>query len=80
MKNGDKPAFPSVHPVLEGYSEDSGLTKREYFAAKAMQGLIASTVNMSGGVWLGVSHPESNENLATVSCVIADALLEELEK
>jgi hypothetical protein len=32
------PAFPSTHP----HGQDEGMTLRDYFAAKAMQGIIAS--------------------------------------
>lgn len=39
--NPNHAAFPKVVP--EGHSEVyHGLTKREYFAAKAMQGLLAN--------------------------------------
>jgi len=42
------PAFPTNNwqktvPMSSGYSE--GMTLRDYFAAKAMQGLLASEVN-----------------------------------
>lgn len=41
--NGNKPAFP-IHPDWRSINDksDLGITKREYFAAIAMQGLIAS--------------------------------------
>lgn len=35
------PAFPFVEPPTAGYSIAKGMTLRDYFAAKAMQGLIA---------------------------------------
>lgn len=37
MKNADEPAFPIQDNILE-----KGLTKREYFAAMAMQGILAN--------------------------------------
>ncbi len=44
MKNGDKPAF--LEKIIEhprgGNEKSFGLTKREYFAAMAMQGLCAN--------------------------------------
>lgn len=40
--NPEDPAFPSTGKVLSGISEYGGLTKREYFAALAMQGYLAS--------------------------------------
>lgn len=44
MKNGDQPAIPNALAVRtnDGYMSTSGLTKRELFAAMAMQGLMAN--------------------------------------
>lgn len=73
MKNGDMPAMPL--PQSE-YSENythgkwDGLTKREYFAAMAMQGLLTCAMDT------GASISEFAED----SVVAADALLAELEK
>jgi hypothetical protein len=40
----NEPAFPQVDPVLNefnpNYKKDRGMTLRDYFAAKAMQGLV----------------------------------------
>lgn len=52
-----------------GMQEFQGLTKREYFAGLAMQGLLAKE-----GVW------SSDEILAQRSIEIADELLKQLEK
>ena len=49
MNNADKPINPfneidwnrSSNEVTTYYSQESGLTKREYFAGLAMQGLIS---------------------------------------
>ena len=38
-----EPAFPAMHFDLA--DNEHGLTMRDYFAAKAMQGLLASEVN-----------------------------------
>lgn len=46
----------------------AGLTKREYFAAMALQGMVASHL---GGTW---------ETLAKVSVIAADALIKELNE
>lgn len=42
MNNSDKPAFPAVNDSSTDAQSfyEPGLTKREYFAAIAMQGLI----------------------------------------
>jgi hypothetical protein len=42
MKN--IPAFPKT-PFIELGTPQNGMTLRDYFAAKAMQGLLASEVN-----------------------------------
>lgn len=38
MKNSDQPAFPADSQT----QTDGGLTKREYFAAMAMQGILSN--------------------------------------
>ena len=40
-KNGESCAYPTGH---EGYEGDPGLTKRELFAAMAMQGMLSNDV------------------------------------
>ena len=67
------PAFPehiAVTEVGDTYSGETGMTLREYFAAKAMQGICAHE-----NTW-GCSIPE----IANKSVALADALLLELEK
>lgn len=70
MENKDKPAFSvtikdngnPTHPTA------MGLSKREYFAAIAMQGLLACR------------YPISKEDIARESVSQADELLKALEK
>jgi hypothetical protein len=77
MNNSDMPAMPcSVSEKVEGsmglitnYITCHGLTKREYFAAMAMQGAI-SNPNFNGDITLA----------ARDAVAAADALLKELEK
>lgn len=65
MNNADKPAMPNYHPDGVEYGSP-GLTKREYFAAMAMQGLMTKQgVNREMIVQMAISH--------------ADAMLKELE-
>lgn len=65
MNNADSPAFSVLRTI--------GLTKREYFAGLAMQGLLAnSAYNKS------VEVTAANLSLAAVIC--ADSILAELEK
>lgn len=75
MKNGNKTAFPEHPPTPNGLGGEeyslvygsSGLTKREYFAAMAIQGMLAA----------GMVDPPY---LSGLSIRYADALLAELEK
>lgn len=62
MTQPNDPAFP-VSPA--DYSAKHGLTKREYFAAMAMQGLLANGSRGSSGV-------------CSVAMWYADALIEKL--
>ena len=76
MKNADKPISPVLtqSPSLQN-DTSLGLTKREYFAGLALQGLISSfTEKASYGGW-------GTEMEATIKCAIdyADELLKQLE-
>ena len=61
-ENGDAPSSPCF--------TRTGLTKREYFAGLAMQGLIPSTIE----------YGEGNRSQAVLAVTMADALLKELDK
>lgn len=66
MNNGDIPVHPINSPVVGTHY---GLTKREYFAAMAMQGLLAKE-----------ERTGSREDFASDAVKYADALLNELAK
>lgn len=69
MDNKDKQAFAAIATDGNEIYRQSGLTKREYFAAMAMQGFC--------------SIPNTGltaEGFAKKAIQIADALLAELEK
>lgn len=76
VENKDLPAFASVAiSGNDGYQQD-GLTKREYFAAMAMQALLSNP---------NIKRPEQNANLkndlkvfASIAVEYADAVLAEL--
>ena len=69
MKEKKTIANDCSFPVIAGnYLVDSGLTKREYFAAMAMQGLLSH---------YGTSYSVQNTMEAVY---MADALIEELNK
>jgi hypothetical protein len=63
MSNANKGAFPSDTPI----GRDGGLTKLEYFAGLAMQGIVARQ-------WYNA------DGMAADAVVCARALLAELEK
>jgi len=74
--NKDKQAFASA--ALSGYKylQEFGLTKREYFAAAAMQGILA---NAELRRRLEEKNTLEVDYLAQLSLKYADALLIELE-
>lgn len=77
MENKNKPAYPLTdlpHSKDDKHGDYDGLTKREYFAAMAMQGLCAN---------LNVSSDTTSEYTAQLyanyAVNIADELLKQLE-
>lgn len=71
-------AFPITTLIDGNWTKDhpqdkSGLTKREYFAAKALQGLTANYLRENIIGW-GI------ENYAVEAVELADALIEQLNK
>ena len=77
MKNLEQPIAPCIlPPFMNGGKDDpmpfKGLTKREYFAAMAMQGLCQGYFDKQNDI-----RPAE---IAEASVFIADALLNELEK
>ena len=79
MSNRDKPAFPSADSQPFGWQvtgelpkKIQGLTKREYFAGLAMQGLCADPNNHD--LFSSIEHAAQN------AVAIADAILAELER
>jgi len=71
MTDGNNNAFTSPLPNGQQYKDDSnydGLTKREYFAAMAMQGLLAR------------ASTGSSSQYADLAVDCADALIQQLNK
>lgn len=62
------PAFPANHFDLA--KSEHGMTQRDYFAAKAMQGILASR---------NTPKSATNEEIARVSYYLADTMLKERE-
>ena len=85
MKNADKPIYPTTSQKINETEffeynlpnkekQYSGLTKREYFAGLAMQGLLALPDKGTFG-----SFDEAIEWMCEVSVKFADELLKQLE-
>lgn len=68
MENGNEP----INPVYfkDGELNCLGLTKREYFASLAMQGMLANNLN--------VPNTPNVEYVARLSVIAADELLKQL--
>lgn len=62
----------TIYPVVntEGYVREWGLTKREYFAAMAMQGLLANEAHSY----------RTNLLLAEYAVIVSDELINALNK
>ena len=72
-QNTGGPAFPFVDS--HDAPSHSGMTLRDYFAAKAMQGLLSSI-----GEWTtGIPNVEFSESVAEDAYWIADAMLKARE-
>lgn len=85
MKNSDMPiAFVDDSDVeyVDQCRPLRGLTKREYFAGLAMQGLTNSAFKYmsEGDGYATEAAMAMMRDIGKVSCDIADALLAELEK
>ena len=64
----NQPAFPAMHYDLA--DNEHGLTMRDYFAAKAMTGLLTAEI----------VGEYSNEHVAEIAYRIADAMLKAREE
>ena len=63
------PAFPHQYGASEHGASEQGMTLRDYFAAKAMQGLCVD----------GLSNVLMTHQIAKMSFNIADAMLKQRE-
>ncbi len=69
IKDLRKPAFP----VPDDASEEPGMTLRDYFAAKAMQGFIIANLYSNH---MQVSYSTACREMALDAYELADAMLE----
>lgn len=71
------PAFPQNDATVNRVNNHDGMSLRDYFAAKAMQGLVVN----EGDAWLveqvGRDSPVEKrvQAIATASFILADAML-----
>lgn len=88
MKTNPNDPVTAVRSKLKGLDLDvhDGLTKRELFAAMAMQGFITSTFTNTGGQAVGFTGVDGKTKSATPEVIAqnsikyADALITELNK
>ena len=73
IENGSLPTVP-VMDECEKIGQHYGLTKREHFAAMAMQGYLANSLIIDSCTNVSVDY------IASSSIEFADALLKELAK
>lgn len=81
MTNANEPINP-IPDLNEHPSHWYGLTKREYFAAMALQGLLANpnTASQIRSCFGFTDADESNKIVANTSCKLADALINALNE
>ena len=62
----NEPAFPGLHPSKECHYQDAGMSLRDYFAAKAMLGVITDPHH---------DVAEGYDTVASYAYSLADAML-----
>lgn len=68
-KDNGGPAFPGLHPSKECRYNEEGMTLRDYFAAKAMQGMLSDS-----------AFDSTEERIAYFAYRAADAMLKAREE
>jgi len=76
-QNNGGPAFPELGNVGHNsdWQSESGMTLRDYFAAKVLQGVMASGTAMS----IGTNHEEGMLDMARAFYSMADAMIQARE-
>ena len=78
MENINAPAFPVSSSSINGHQNGvntyqfTGITIRDYFAAK----IVASIPQSVSGGNVGVYYPDQNKNFALAAYALADAMME----
>jgi len=73
MNNTGGPAFPTTKPLEHWGDPNQGMTLRDYFAAKAMQGMLAANGDSNGYL------EYEEKTVAANSYKLADAMLKARE-
>jgi hypothetical protein len=68
------PAFPFVMPDPSTYHTEQGMSLRDYFAAAAMQGILAADVHEGAFEYVDRKEPHS-EWVPPTAYAIADAMI-----
>lgn len=71
---GHEPAFPEVQPTPQFNNHTYGITKREYFAASALQGLIANNSENQ------YEYALDDDELCEEAVNLAEKLIEKLNR
>jgi len=81
-KNNGGPAFPTKAYDLEREQlvREEGMTLRDWFAAKAMQGIYACPVQLYRADGTPMPDPLTSADIAKMAYEEADAMLAEREK
>lgn len=85
IKNGDMPAKPTPYMDMvnmsgELHCDNAGLTKREQFAAMAMQGMLSNKYVSDFSAEINDDSYDRPNGLANNAVRYADALLAQLEE
>lgn len=76
-KPSNPKAFPNTDPNYFGADDSHGIDLRDYFAAKVIQGFIASGTYERGNSFTNVET--NNRQLSEAAYKIADAMLKQRE-
>jgi len=77
-KNDGGPAFPNVKNCPD--LSEKGMTLRDYFAAKAMQGIYACPVQLYHADGTPMPDPLTSADIAKMAYEEADAMLQAREE
>lgn len=77
--NAGGPAFPQVATDPDGDLWQPGMTLRDYFAAKAIAGILANPDISASAARCNVSTNEFREDTAIAAYAMADAMLKARE-